>query len=150
MILKNRLRWTLFSIRRKSNYMSLIRRQNMIMAGLVWSISLAVLIPAYIFVIQKQFNELDNIKDMREELKDEVSSVINITSEDSINKILSQVEELKTTYNGFVIPSKENIQTLASIEIDKIASEIGLEEFHIDPWSSNEDAAFSGCKYLFG
>lgn len=130
--------------------MSFISRKNLVNAGVVWSISLAVLIPVYWFVIQRQFNDFENIGKTCEQLTRDVNEAMFLSSEDAMNKFRDQVEAMKNRYSGFVIPSKDNIQTLASLEIDRISHELGLEEFHIDPWSSREVAAFSECKYLFG
>ncbi len=130
--------------------MSFISRKNLVNAGVVWSISLAVLIPVYLLVIQRQFDDFENIEATCEQLARDVNEARLLSSEDAINKFRAQIEEMKNTYGGFVIPSKDNIQSLASLEIDRIAQEIGLEEFHIDPWISREVAAFSECKYLFG
>ena len=130
--------------------MSFIDRKKVVLAGFVWGISLAVFIPVYIFVIQRQCDDLCNIKLQCDNLVEDVSEAKLISSEDAINKINGQIEEMKNLFNGFVIPSKDDIQTLASIEIDKISREIGLEAFHIDPWGSKEITAFSECKYLFG
>ena len=130
--------------------MSFISKNNLILAGLVWGICLAVFVPAYFFVIQKQYSDLGNIESSIKELREELNRAKIISSEKEMDKYRNQVEEIKNVYNGFVIPSKDDIQELASIEIDRISREIGLEAFRIDPWSSNEIAAFSECKYVFG
>lgn len=130
--------------------MSFISKNNMAKAGLFWSISLAILIPAYLFVIQRQFNDLENIEITRDGLVRDYNEAKMLSSEEAMNKFYNQLEEMKATYSRFVIPSKDNIQSLASIEIEKISKETGLEAFHIDPWSSGEVAAFSECKYIFG
>jgi len=130
--------------------MSFISKKNLVNAGLIWSISLAVLVSVYFLVLQRQFNDYENIKKTCEQLARDVNEARFLSSEEAMNKFRDQIEAMKNTYSGFVIPSKDNIQFLASIEIERISHEIGLEEFHIDPWSGREVAAFSECKYLFG
>lgn len=130
--------------------MSFISKKNLVNAGVVWGISLAVLIPVYLFVIQRQFDDFENIEKKCEQLTREVNDAMSLSSEEAKNKFNEQLNAMKNRYNGFVIPSKDSLQALASLEIDRISYEIGLEEFHIDPWISREVAAFSECKYLFG
>ena len=130
--------------------MSFISRKNLVNAGVVWSISLAVLIPVYLLVIQRQFDDFENIEATCEQLARDVNEAKFLSSEEAMNRFREQIEAMKNRYSGFVIPSKDSLQALASLEIDRISQEIGLEEFHIDPWISREVAAFSECKYLFG
>lgn len=130
--------------------MSFISKKNLVNAGVVWGISLAVLIPVYLFVIQRQFDDFENIEKKCEQLTREVNDAMSLSSEEAKNKFNEQLNAMKNSYSGFVIPSKDSLQALASLEIDRISYEIGLEEFHIDPWISREVAAFSECKYLFG
>ena len=122
----------------------------MLFATLLGIPRLAVFIPAYLLIINKQFNELHDLDNNINSLIEAKSQAASISSEEIIDKYRAQTEEVRSQFRKFVIPSKDNIQTLASIEIDKISHEIGLEEFHIDPWSSSEIAAFGECKYLFG
>ena len=130
--------------------MSFINRKNLVFAGIIWGISLAVLVPAYWFIIKNQYSELDKINNSIQNLTADVNEAKYVSAEDLVDKYRSQLNKIKAEYNGFIIPSKDDIQTLASIEIENISNEIGLQEFHIDPWNANEIAAFSECKYVFG
>jgi len=130
--------------------MNFISKKNLVLAGIVWGISLAIFVPAYMFILKKQVSDLENIDKSIAGLVSDINDAKTISSEDMIDRYRAQLEETKAQFNGFVVPSKDNIQTLASIEIDKMSHEIGLEAFHIDPWSSSEVVTFSECKYVFG
>jgi hypothetical protein len=130
--------------------MSFISRKKLVIAGLIWGVSLAVFVPVYMFVLRKQFSDLDDKNVKLDSLMADVNEARFISLQESIDKFQSQVDEIKALFNRFVVPSKDYIQTLASIEIDKISKELGLESFYIDPWKGDEIAGFSECKYLFG
>lgn len=130
--------------------MILISRKNLIIAGLVWGISLAVFLLVYVFVLKPQKAELMRIDAKLKEKEKEANDSQGMTAESKLQNLRKQIEEFNAQLGEFVIKSKDEIQTLASLEIYNMSQEIGLDAFHIDPWSGVEVAAFSECKQVFG
>jgi hypothetical protein len=129
--------------------MILVDRKNLIIAGLVWGVSLVVFIPAYLFVIKNQEEQLTSLKNEIILLQVDSDQARIATSDSAKENLNKEIENLKMKLGNFVIDAN-NIQDLASIDIINMARNIGLEEFHIDPWKGVDVAAFNDCKYVFG
>ena len=116
----------------------------------VWGISLIFSVPAFWFLLRPQMKKIEVYKHDYNELKNQAFTATLEAEESTMRALQKQFDEVKTKYGMFVVHSKDDIQNLASLEIYNMSREIGLDSFHIDPWSTREIAAFSDCKYVFG
>lgn len=125
-----------------------LSRKNLIIAGLIWGIGLIVCIPVYMFVLKPQEGQMAGLAQDVNNLQIEVNRIKIAASKTARENLKKENDDLKVRLGDFVIDSNA-IQSLAT-EIINISKNIGLEEFHIDPWSGVTVAAFSDCKYVLG
>ena len=129
--------------------MSFINGKYMKTAVVVWGICLVVFVLAFMFVLRPQIAEKSNL-DRKYEIAKENDETYNEQAKESTKREMQeQIDEMKAQLARFVLPSRDAIQTLASIEIDKMAKDLGLDAY-IDPWNGSQIAAFSECKHVYG
>lgn len=127
-----------------------ISRNNLKIAGIIWGISLIILVPVYLLVLKPQEDKKIKLENEVQALQDSIIKSGIVTSDSAIESLKQEVEDIKGQLDEFVVKTKDDIQNLASIEIYNISKELGLEGFHIDPWNGVEVAAFNDCKYVSG
>jgi Tfp pilus assembly protein PilO len=127
--------------------MSLINGKYIKTAGIIWGISLAVFVLAFLFVIKPQMNEKKTLQSKYQEIKAEADTA-RLNAQDSKRRELQeQIDAMKSQLDRFVMASKDDIQDLVTI-VGDMSEGIGLEAFN--PWSGGEIGAFSECKSVFG
>jgi Tfp pilus assembly protein PilO len=115
----------------------------------VWGMCLAVFVLAFFLVIKPQMTTMASLEREYKEVKS-IAETARIQAQDTTKQELQkQIDQMKTQLSRFVVASKDDIQTLASMEID-MSKKMELDAFNIDPWSAGEISAFSECKYVFG
>ncbi len=119
-------------------------------AAVVWGVCIAVFVPAYSFVLKPQAAGLDSKTREYNEIKSQADTARFEAEGSTLLAAQKRIDEMKSQLDRFVVSSKENIQSLASLEIYNMSKEIGLDAFHIDPWSGGDIPAFSECKYVTG
>jgi Tfp pilus assembly protein PilO len=119
-------------------------------AAVVWVICLAIFIPAYMFVLKPQAVQFDSLTRDCNDCKRKAEVAWLESQGSTLLAVQKRIDEMKLQLDRFVVPSKEDIQSLASLEIYNMSKEIGLDAFHIDPWSGGDISAFSECKYVSG
>jgi Tfp pilus assembly protein PilO len=130
--------------------MSFISGKYLKTAIAIWGISIAVFVLVFMLVLKPQMAKRDSLGREYKDVKS-TADTAKVEAEDSARQELQkQIDDMKAQLSRFVLSSKDNIQTLASIEIYNMSKEIGLDAFNIDPWSAGEVSAFSECKFVFG
>jgi Tfp pilus assembly protein PilO len=118
---------------------------------MIWGISLIFIIPAFVFVLRPQMRKVDNLRQENNRLTNEAFAAKLEAEESTRQGLQKQIDEMKSQFGRFVIKSKDDIQRLASLEIDdNMSNQIGLDTFRIDPLSGGEVRAFKDCKYVYG
>jgi hypothetical protein len=117
----------------------------------IWGISLIFIIPAFVFLLRPQMRKVDNFRQENDRLTKEALAVKFEAEESTRQGLQKQIDEMKLELSRFVVKSKDDIQRLASLEIDdNMSNQIGLDEFRIDPLSGGEIRTFKDCKYVYG
>lgn len=129
--------------------MSSMSRKYIKTASMFWGLCLVVLAAMYLLTLKPQMEKMNKL---RRQYKDKTIQAerFRVDAEEStIQEMQKEIDSLKDDYERFVVPSRDVIQTLALIEIDKMCKDIGLDAF-IDPWNNGEVQAFNDCKYVHG
>jgi hypothetical protein len=129
--------------------MSLMSRKYIKTAAIFWGICLVVLVPVYLLALKPQMTRMETLQRQYQEKEIEAERIRADALESTRQELQKKIESLKAEFDRFVVPSKDAIQTLASIEIDKMCKDNGLDAY-IDPWNSGEVQAFNECKYVQG
>jgi hypothetical protein len=131
--------------------MNSIVGRNLKITLVIWGISLIFIIPAFVFALRPQMRKIDSFRQENDRLTKEALAAKFEAEESTRQGLQKQIDEMKLQLSRFVVKSKDDIQRLASLEIDdNMSNQIGLDEFRIDPLSGGEIRAFKDCKYIYG